>query len=59
MEFNYVQGKMHNLLLRFETEDGDIKDFMVQLAVNFGYSIHMDTWKRMWVAVSNLQCIII
>lgn len=59
MEFNYVLAKMHNLLLRFEREDGHIKDCMIQLAVNFGYSIHIDTWKRMWVTVSNLHCIII
>lgn len=43
----HVIAKMHKLLLRFESEEEQIKYCMIKWATSFGYCLQMHTWERM------------
>lgn len=52
---------MYKLLLRFQTEEVQIKDCMAKWTINFGFNIQMDSWERIWVnniKFTNLHCVI-
>lgn len=50
----HVIAKMCRLLLKFETEEKQVQESMLECAKHFGYSIQMEQWGKLWLKITEI-----